>query len=385
MTEPRGQNMEETLAQAESPQRGNNQRHMVLAQTRGVASLGQRPPIGRARTMPCLSPHHLSGHRELRLAHLALGFLTMGYVWQEGQRRPAQILPEALALPYWLVSRKLGLPPILTYADCVLANWRLKDPTKNMDLLFSFPGVESCRGFFLISMLVEKAASSGIQGLVEVINALGCRDLISIQRGLCKVAQSLKRMKDQFKLMHGHVDPTTFHGTFRIFLSGWRDNPMLPGGLRYEGVSDKPVLLSGGSAAQSSAIQCFDALLSIRHDHIADCYLRRMRDYMSPPHRQLIETLSARSSVRDLILSLSDLSLCCAYNDCVSALVDLRSYHLCVVARYIIIPGNKARATGCPLQGVGSALDATGTGGSNPMVFLKSVRDATHRALVSER
>lgn len=46
----------------------------------------------------------------------------------------------------------------------------------------------------------------------------------------------------------------------------WRDNPMLPTGLLYEGVSNEPILLSGGSAAQSSAIQCFDALLCIQHE-----------------------------------------------------------------------------------------------------------------------
>lgn len=41
--------------------------------------------------MPVLDPHLLSNHRELRLAHLALGFLTMGYVWQEGHHAPAQV------------------------------------------------------------------------------------------------------------------------------------------------------------------------------------------------------------------------------------------------------------------------------------------------------
>lgn len=41
---------------------------------------------------------------------------------------------------------------------------------------------------------------------------------------------------------------------------------MLPRGLLYEGVSNEPILLSGGSAAQSSAIQCFDALLCIQHE-----------------------------------------------------------------------------------------------------------------------
>ncbi|XP_021467108.1 indoleamine 2,3-dioxygenase 2 [Oncorhynchus mykiss] len=339
--------------------------------------------------MPVLSPHHLKGHRELRLAHLALGFITMGYVWQEGQHLPAQTLPKSLALPYWLVSKRLGLPPILTYADSVLGNWRLKDPTGDMEIgnletLFSFPGGESCKGFFLVSLLVERAASSGIQGAFSVMNAVVTCDIISIQKGLYKVGQSLRKMKEIFELMHRHVDPTAFHGTLRIFFSGWRDNPMLPEGLLYEGIVEEPMMLSGGSAAQSSSIQCFDALLGICHDDHAASFLKRMREYMLPSHRQLIETLSGCPPLRDFILSCSSPSLCINYDSCVSALVNLRSYHLSAVTRYITVPGHRARAMRCPLNGVGSALDETGTGGSSPLPFLKSIRDATQRALISQ-
>lgn len=39
-----------------------------------------------------------------------------------------QVLPRNLAVPYCELSEKLGLPPILSYADCVLANWKKKDP-----------------------------------------------------------------------------------------------------------------------------------------------------------------------------------------------------------------------------------------------------------------
>jgi hypothetical protein len=38
-------------------------------------------------------------------------------------------LPRNIAVPYCGLSEKLGLPPILLYADCVLANWKKKDPS----------------------------------------------------------------------------------------------------------------------------------------------------------------------------------------------------------------------------------------------------------------
>ncbi|TNN81872.1 Indoleamine 2,3-dioxygenase 2 [Liparis tanakae] len=102
-------------------------------------------------------------------------------------------------------------------------------------------------------------------------------------------------------------------------------------------------------------------------------FLTRMRDYMPPAHRQQIETLSVCPSLRDFILSNSSSNLCQAYNACVSALVDLRNYHLNTVTKYIIVPGNRARAVGCPLRGLGTELNGTGTSGSSFMVFLKSV------------
>uniref|UniRef100_A0A8D0A9X8 Indoleamine 2,3-dioxygenase 1 n=1 Tax=Sander lucioperca TaxID=283035 RepID=A0A8D0A9X8_SANLU len=342
--------------------------------------------------MPVLSPDFLIDHRELRLAHLVLGFISMGYVWQEGQHAPAQVKPYTLALPYWLVSRRLGLPPILTYADSVLANWKLKDPTGdmeigNMDLIVSFPGGESCRGFFMVSLLVEMAASSGITvSCYEMMNFPSASTFLLYFSLLlhcmfnwitCKIVLCASNCIYKTEVVCGL-------NCFR-----WRDNPMLPRGLLYEGVSNEPILLSGGSAAQSSTIQCFDALLCIQHeDETVDCSDRKCfqkQEYMPPAHRQLIETLSVCPSLRDFILSHSSSDLCQAYKSCVSALVDLRNYHLNTVAKYVVVPGNHARAMGCPLRGVGTALNETGTGGSSLMVFLKSVRNTTQKALILER
>lgn len=40
----------------------------------------------------------------------------------------------------------------------------------------------------------------------------------------------------------------------------------MPKGLVYEGVQAEPMEYSGGSAAQSSLLHCFDELLGVRHE-----------------------------------------------------------------------------------------------------------------------
>ncbi|MBN3310150.1 I23O2 dioxygenase, partial [Amia calva] len=346
--------------------------------------------------MPLLSVHHLSGHRELRLAHLALSFITMGYVWQEGQEQPAKTLPKTLAVPFCEVSEILGLPPILVYADSVLANWKKKDPNGpmemgNLDTVFTFPGGETCKGFLLVSLMVEKAASTGLQGIATVMNSMVTNDVNSMHKALLTIAKSLRKMREIFKLMHEYVNPLSFHGFLRIFFSGqvsstnkWKDNPMLPDGLLYEGVSEEPRKLSGGSAAQSSAIQCFDELLGIRHrEEIAASFLKRMRDYMPPAHRLFIETVADKPSLREYVLASANAQLSLAFNACVTEMVELRNYHINTVVKYITIPANKAKSVGCPFRGTCSALDEMGTGGTTVLCFLKCVRDSAKNVFIT--
>lgn len=49
-------------------------------------------------------------------------------------------------------------------------------------------------------------------------------------------------------------------------MSGWKNNPALPKGLIYEGVSTEPVQLYGETGAQSSILHSFDATLGIQHE-----------------------------------------------------------------------------------------------------------------------
>ncbi|XP_072538723.1 indoleamine 2,3-dioxygenase 1 [Salminus brasiliensis] len=347
--------------------------------------------------LPLLETDSLQSHHELRLAHLALSVITMGYVWQEGENNPVKVLPHNLAVPYWVISQKLGLPPILTHADGVLANWRKKDPAgsmdiENLELLFCLPGGKNARGFFLVTLLVELAAVPGLKAIPDAINGVYDGDVTVVTRALDVIAQAIDNMKEALKGMHVHVDPSIFYGIMRIFLSGWKDNPTMAEGLVYEGVQAKPMEYSGGSAAQSSLLHCLDELLGVKHEEKSGAFLTRMQGYMPPSHKRFIEDISSSPSLRDFVLKRGDESLTKAFQCCVDRLVAFRNYHINIVSRFISIPAARARQLRAsssasqeehdPVGRAPTALEERGTGGSGIMSFLKVVRNQTKDVLI---
>uniref|UniRef100_A0A663MJJ2 Indoleamine 2,3-dioxygenase 2 n=1 Tax=Athene cunicularia TaxID=194338 RepID=A0A663MJJ2_ATHCN len=331
----------------------------------GALGIACRAPRSRGSPwqMPQLSARHLRGREELHLAHLVLSFITMGYLWQEGEEGTVKVLPQNLAVPFWEVSQALGLPPILCHADFVLANWRRKDPDGNLDTIISLPGAESLRGFILVTLLVEKAAVPGIKvGGRCFAQSCQPRPLLAAPR---------------------------YQPDCSVSLCSWKDNPAMPGGLVYEGVSDEPLAYSGGSAAQSTVLHAFDELLGIRGGEKRSAFLRRMRQYMPPPHRAFVEEIRRAPPLRQHVLSSGDARLRAAFNRCVCALADFRSYHITIVTKYIAVAAAKAKA-GRAEPGDGpaagkppSALETKGTGGSHIFSFLKSVRDTTREGVIS--
>lgn len=95
--------------------------------------------------MDTLSTDSLHTIPLLRRAHLVLSFVSHFYVHcslptstttTTTSSSPDENLPEipsSLATPWLEVSDRLDIPPILTYADTVLWNWGLKDPSRGFD------------------------------------------------------------------------------------------------------------------------------------------------------------------------------------------------------------------------------------------------------------
>ncbi|XP_006860001.1 PREDICTED: indoleamine 2,3-dioxygenase 1 [Chrysochloris asiatica] len=347
----------------------------------------------KVEKLPQFSIDDLQEHKLQRLARLALGYITMAYVWNQGDEDVREVLPKNIAVPYCQLSEKLGLPPILLYADCVLANWKKKDPNgpmtyENMDILFHFPGGDCSKGFFLVSLLVEMAAASSIREIPTIFQAIHEQNIDKLKEALLVISSCLHQARDAFHQVYDHVDPNEFFGVLRIYLSGWKNNPKLPEGLLYEGFWDTPKQFSGGSAGQSSIFQCFDVLLSIQHStgemplKFANEFLQEMRQYMPKAHREFLQSLENRPSVREFVYLKGDEDLQAAYDECVKAMVNLRNYHLQVVTKYIIIPAQKQQKPEDSAKD--TETETKGTGGTDLMHFLKTVRNNTQRFLLKD-
>nr|XP_044987372.1 indoleamine 2,3-dioxygenase 2 isoform X2 [Jaculus jaculus] len=336
--------------------------------------------------LPLLDCRFLEGYREQRLAHLVLGAITMGYVWQEGETQPRGVLPRTLAIPFVEVSRALGLPPILVHSDLVLTNWTKRNPKGNLETIISLPGGKSLRGFVLVTVLVEKAAAPGVKALVQGVEAIVQSSQDALLQALQQLRLSIQDITRTLGQMHDYVDPDIFYAAIRIFLSGWKDNPAMPTGLIYEGVSTEPLWYSGGSAAQSSVLHAFDEFLGIRHCKESADFLHRMRDYMPPSHKAFIEDIRSAPALRGRVLACGPGPCLTAYNQCLQALAELRRYHITVVARYLVTAAARARSRSQgDLLRPPKALEDRGTGGTPVLSFLKSVREATLDAIICPR
>lgn len=64
------------------------------------------------------------------------------------------------------------------------------------------------------------------QGALEVMHAMKISDVIGIQKGLIKVTQSLKKMKETFQLMHSNFQLKLHKYEFKTcfaFLWRWQN------------------------------------------------------------------------------------------------------------------------------------------------------------------
>lgn len=214
----------------------------------------------------------------LQRAHHVLAFLVHFYMHSIppcGSSEPLTV-PASLAVPLVTVSDRLGIAPILTFADTVLWNWTLKDPSKPLSpenirpqTLFTQSDDEcnfyNCcasielRGVEALRMILDyDNMSSSFKDDSTLYDESVVEDTHVIQRiseDLARLAAVVDELTEILKSVRSTCDPHAFYFRIRPWFRGSDANgPDSPGWV-FEGVDPSRHLeLSGPSAGQSSTM-----------------------------------------------------------------------------------------------------------------------------------
>jgi len=294
--------------------------------------------------MPLISSNALKTEAEIERAMLLLSYIGHGYVWAE--KDAAQKLPKNLAVPWWEVSQKLKRPPVLSYPSYALWNWRRIDSKGpialgNIALLQNFLAGVDEEWFILVHVDIEAKAAGVLSRTLNLHPAAIQGNEKELADNLKGMANSLQQMYAALDRMPERCDPYIYYNRVRPYIHGWKNNPALPNGLIYEGVdayNGEGQKFRGETGAQSSIIPSLDAVLGVVHKNdFMKAYLLEMRDYMPEKHRQFIEALEKRPSLRDLISQKykTNQDIVSGYNACIEWIDKFRTLHLSYAVSYI--------------------------------------------------
>lgn len=347
-------------------------------------------------------------------------------------------IPPPITLPLLRVSAQLQLPPVLTYSDDVLYNWNLNQ-TNNEDLptestircQTTFTSTNDEAEFYLVSARIELAGVDALELMRSTMDEAFVGDDIAIRRitdYLRQLADIIHRLRNMLLGVKNGCDPEVFYHDVRPWFRG--EDSQSGRNWVFEGLEQDPTLavpteLSGPSAGQSSLIHALDIFLGVdRYSHgkeitghyptvsdaesreRASAFLKRMQLYMPRYHRAFLNHLAHNPRpLRDLVhrsassnpATAQGNAILGAYNAAVMALKEFRDAHMIIVALYIVIPARHPRKqrtgqTGPQVESdyIGPTRETgqekgllKGTGGTELVRFLKSVRDQTKSALMT--
>lgn len=291
-----------------------------------------------------------------------------------------EYIPRGISIPLWEVSCRLDTPPVLMNMAITLYNWRRLDTSAglnmmNLSTLNNFFSGRDESWFYLVTVEIEAIGAATVVPLMQLNSDIKratalpaakmsggekhiVRNVIlleSITSKLQVVAEAIEKMTISLGTMREGCHPFIFYHRVRPFLAGWKSNPALPNGVKYEGVymkwQDRPIptedavrsdnvtpvmgspskagswlsgamksegkggldscpeqFFSGGSAAQSALLPFLDICLGIdhsAHDSSAHSngFLASMREYMPRPHREFLQYMQGETCIRDFMTS----------------------------------------------------------------------------------
>lgn len=317
----------------------------------------------KIEALPVIDNPEFTSSAAYERAMLLLSFFAHAYIHLPS---PRTYLPEAISIPWVKVAQRLKRKPIVSHCSIVLNNWRRLDPQQpiqldNLATICQFHGGLDESWFYLITVEIERVGAPAIALLLESMNAVKQQDYDKATEYMNQVIPILNTLTKVLKRMYEYCDPHIFYLRIRPFLASFES-------IEYRGTGLDLQSHHGASAAQSSLLQFFDAILGIEYERPSTkAYLLAMRDHMPTQHAAFLTYIESTSTIRKNISKNKRLEK--TYKEAIKQLIEFRNEHLKIVALYIMKQANKTQST------------AIGTGGTNPIVFLKSVRNQNEELL----
>ncbi|KAF8340479.1 Indoleamine 2,3-dioxygenase [Cantharellus anzutake] len=349
----------------------------------------------KVRELPIVDADPLyKDERALRRAHVVLSYLTHLYVHSVTHSPSCPIsIPQSLSIPLVSVSRELGIPPILTYADTI-------DPSlpvgpNNIRSVTNITGTGDEDHFYMTSARIELRGVEALTLMRATLDETFLSDALTITRVstyLTRLAGVIDDISALLMSVRQDCDPDVFYNQFRPWINGGTAHPS---GWNFDGFAK----LSGPSAGQSSLVHALDIFLGVEHpphgssestenpthpspsfrpSTSSGMFLQKQLLYMPRHHRAFLSYLSKHVDQPKLKE---------AYNSAVDALKRFRDGHIRIVTLYIIAQakGNvdpSSLFSSAAVQSGEEAKGPRGSGGTLLVPFLKSIRDNTSRTFI---
>lgn len=334
----------------------------------------------------------------LKFIYSACGIMVSKYIWCTGENYPNQSVPKILGYPHVIAAKKIGIVPVLTHTTVDLLNYTFVkegepfdyEPTEeekilskcvicldNLMVKHSMTNTKDEHWFYLIMIRIEHYGLNVLNAINNANQLMTNKsgddkaDIDNMYNEIEQIVNCLKKMTTIVKKMYENCDPETFFYENRVFLNGYKTKKF-PNGLKIDGTDIVLDDYDGGSAAQSSLIQCIDSFL---HKKTIGCkysidYLKKMRDYMPIKHKNAIEHIENYAqlyNIYDYVNNSNSEKLICIYNEAIQNLTRFRQAHYGLVKSYVF------KFTG---------ETSKGTGGTSPKVFLNDLITNTIKSQV---
>ena len=346
----------------------------------------------------------------LRRSHVVLSYMLHFYVQSIPPTDPV-LIPRSITLPLLRISKKLDIPPVVTYADTVLYNWSFKFPPKSRDVIPEMGNIRTQtmftrlvdeEEFYLCTARIELRGVEILEMMRVTMDETFIADATSVRRVteyLNTFADALCELKQLLLGVKNLCDPDIFYNEVRPWFRG-EDASISQKKWIFQGVEEDPELkppteVSGPSAGQSALIHACDVFLGVDHPAVSPdqpSFMSRMQSYMPKKHRSFLDHLKSNPRpLRMFVMDKNDEALLIAFNRSVLGLKEFRDAHMIIAALYILGPARRAAQRRLKVsefnvnspsrQPVKEPLK--GTGGTNLVKFLKETRNRTKETMVN--